>query len=136
MNDNDFRAVIAAVEEQLREVGVPQVADERQYVRRSADGELFLLPPREHAVELLSAFERFLAIQDRTTYDKAMRTLDANLSGNAPAGAVVVMEGREGEDQQAVDLSSAPDLYSLRGEVIELIRDIRESSDHSPTSEQ
>ena len=76
MDDDDYRALIAIVAEELRESGAAELADERNYARQEEEtGEARLLDPQRRLIEMLEAFNRFLAIQDRQTYVSALSSI-------------------------------------------------------------
>ena len=133
MDAEDYRALIEVIENQLVLIGNPELADERRYVRRMSDGEEYLPPPRDQLVEMLDTFERFLAIQDSATFTKAMQIIHNEVPHEPPQGAFVELDREEGRDAQQVYLGDAPDLFDLRRSVKELINNILEGSDESPS---
>ncbi len=128
MDDDDFRALIELLQAQLREVGAAELADDRHYLRTDGDGEeARLFDPQKRLIQMLSAFERKLAVEDRNTYDKALERMDRTLRGEGPRGAV--FERARDEDRAAIriDLSQAPDLRELRDQISHLIGQLMES---------
>lgn len=133
MDEDDFRALIEVLTQELDAIGEGDLADERHYMYASPDGEARLLAPRDHLIAMLEAFERFLAVQDRTTYDLALADLNQFLSDGGPRGAFVQLAAGTPE-ANPLDLSQAPELAPLRHDVERLIRAIRESGDEHPRS--
>src|SRR5712671_1704874 len=135
MDDDDFRALIVLLSAELEAVGEADIADERHYVEGSEDspGEAVLLAPREHLVAMLKAFERFLAVQDRETYNRSLADMNEVLTDGGPRAAFVETAGSRPE-VNPVQLSDAPELASLRDDVTSLIGNILESGDGRPRS--
>lgn len=138
MDDEDYRALIQLVENQLREVGLAEVADPINYMddgyedgepRRSIETPR-LLPPRNHLIALLDAFDTQLMLRDQAVVNKSIRMIDRYSDGRHPTGAVVYGAGGE----PVFDLKELPDLYELRSELQNLILKLRSSEDFGPES--
>jgi hypothetical protein len=133
VDDDDFRALIEVLTQEFEGMGEGDLADERHYIDvgalEAAADDAQLLEPREHLIAMLEAFLRFLAVQDRATYDRAMADLNQRLSDAGPRLAIV-----ESPEANPVRLSDAPDLGSVRIEVMKLIYAIRDSGDERPRS--
>lgn len=115
MNDEELEALISLLGEQFRSIGREDLADENNYLWQDAEtGETHIREPRRQLVEMLKAFERSLAVQDRRTYVEAFQLInDALPRDRAPQGAVVVpIPGSR--DVVPIDLSHAPELGDLR----------------------
>jgi hypothetical protein len=122
MDEDDCRTLIAVLADELRSVGAGDIADERHYLRLDrAGGEARLLDPRTRLIEMLRAFERWLAIRDRATYSAALGRLDGVLRGRGPRGAMVEIAAEEGRAAELVDLGRAPELGELRHDVRRLV---------------
>jgi hypothetical protein len=118
MEEEEIEGLVVLVTNQMREVGAAELADESNYlIRESETSEVRVLEPRERLVDMLKAFDRFLAIQDRQTYVNAFRIMNRALSEErAPKGAFVLPTPGSRE-VAPVDLSNAPDLSELRARV-------------------
>jgi hypothetical protein len=120
VDEDDFRAVIDALADELRSVGAPDIADPRHYGDEDPEtGERRLINPQRRLVEMLNGFERFLAIQDRQTYEKAMARMANTLGGEGPKAASVI-QTTDGEPREYF-LYEAPDLREVRNDVLTLI---------------
>jgi hypothetical protein len=121
MDEEDYRALVEVMESELRGIGAEDVADERHYVRTDPEtSEMRLLDPRERLIEMLRAFGRLLAIEDRAIYHRALGRMNERLNGDGPRGAVVA---RTTDDREAppIDLGAAPELGMVRAELASLI---------------
>lgn len=132
MDEDDFRALIPIVQANLRDIGAPDLADEVNYVIRDPEtGETRLLPASERLIEMLRAFERYMAVRDFATYDDAMERIRRSVEGREPEG-VVVLPSPEDENNVQVDLSQAPRLTEFRVAVSELVDSLTESIGYNP----
>ncbi|MDR3525574.1 MAG: hypothetical protein P4L66_15900 [Acetobacteraceae bacterium] len=128
MDDDDFRALIAVLEQELRGAGATDIADPRHYLRPGIEGgEARLLNPQERLVEMLAAFERKLAMEDRATYHKALARMNEALDSDGPQGAVFELVREQERTPIVVDLGDAPELGELRDEIGLLITRLLES---------
>ena len=128
MDDDDFRDLIALVEGELREIGAGGIADPRHYLTDPDDGgERRLLDPQKHLVELLAAFERKLAVEDRGVFVAALERINMTLRDGGIQGAVLELASEEDRKTRVLDLSRAPDLSELRQETLSLIGNLIES---------
>ncbi|KTT96135.1 hypothetical protein [Sphingomonas sanguinis] len=125
MNEDDYRAILAVLEEELRESGAADIAAERHYMERDPEtGDARLLDPRKRSVLMLAAFGRFLAIQDRKLATQAFDTLAEFVVDGSPRRAVV--ELATDAEYRLVDLSDAADLSELRADIARLMRRLAE----------
>jgi hypothetical protein len=121
MTDDDFRAIIAVVEQRLRDVGAEELANPELYVRRDEDaGEWRRLPPQWHLLDTLKAFDRWLAVRDGTTGAAALARINAVLSDGRMEDAVVTATGEDAEGS-ATSLRQAPILETIRRDLRILI---------------
>ena len=128
MDDDDYRALIDMLARELRAIGAGDIADERNYLRPAAeDGEARLHDPQQRLVEMLKAFERKLAIEDRETYDIALKRMNETLRGEGPRGAIVELGLDEDREARIADLAHAPELGQVRRETNRLIGQLLES---------
>jgi len=132
MEDDEYRALIVLVADQLAAAGAPDIADERHYVIDDPDtDERRMLSPRDHLIAMLQAFERFLTIQDRATYNAAFQLFNQWAPDRAPRAVTFVpIEGTA--DISPVNLASAPDLAEVRENLLDLIHQLK--IDPEPTS--
>jgi len=135
MNDEDFRALIAVLEEQFRSIDASDLADEAHYIQQDSEsGEGFLLPPQRRLVHMLEAFDRFLAIQDRATFMDAMQRLRQHSEGEGPSRVVVIPSGEDEASRVFINLAEAPNLSDIRGPLADLIRQIQNPDGFEPPS--
>lgn len=128
MDDDDFRELIEVLARELRAVGAGDIADERHYLQsETEDGEARLYDPQTRLIEMLKAFERKLAVEDRATYDIALGRLNDALLGEAPRGAEVELGLDEDREARFIDLALAPDLSEVRQMSNDLIGQLIES---------
>lgn len=127
MDDNDFLALIALVQSELRNSGAADVANDRHYLIEDADaGEKRLLPPQKHLIALLEAFGRHMAVRDYRTYLSSIDGINRHLDGLARIERAVVVPTQGEIARDEIDLSRAPDLGGLRRELSRLIGRLRE----------
>ena len=125
MNDDDFRAIIALVEQRLRDVGANELANPDLYVRRDEEiDEWRRLSPQEHLLDMLKAFDRWLAVRDGATFAAAQERINDLLKEGRLEDAVVISTGEAG-DGATVSLAKAPDLGPIRDELRRLIGQLR-----------
>lgn len=131
MTEEDFRALIILVEEQLKQIGADDVADAKHYVVEADDGEFVLLDPFSRLVAMLEALDRKMATQDRQTYEAAMAQLNQATRGDAPHGgpyaAFVEFPRDESSEAVKVDLGDAPSLREVRMMLRRLVGELNES---------
>ncbi|SCX34505.1 hypothetical protein [Agrobacterium rosae] len=122
MEDDDYFAIIAELQKQLRDSGAEDIADERHYAKTDFDtGERKILEPGARLLLMLEAFERHLSLEDRRTGEKAMTVINQTVSDGHVEG--VILETQTG---RTVDLMGGPDLTSTREAVSRLIGRLRE----------
>jgi hypothetical protein len=121
MTDDDFRAIIAIVEKSLRDVGADELANPELYVRRDEDaGEWRRLSPQWHLLDMLKAFDRWLAVRDGATGAGAIARINEVLTDGRMEDAVVMATDEVG-DGSATSLRQAPVLESVRHDLRNLI---------------
>lgn len=136
MDVDDYRELIEVLVQELRSSGAADIADERHYVEFDIEtGETRLLNPQHRLIEMLKAFERFLAIQDRKVYHDALISIARTIEGEPPQRATVVLTTDDA--LREVDLSETPDLSPIREDlqrfVIRLLDgDLRPGGDFVP----
>ena len=121
MDEEELEELIILLAEQFSSIGREDLADENNYLSRDAEtGEARIREPRRRLVEMLKAFERSLAVQDRATYVEAFQLLnDALPTDQSPQGAFVVPTPGS-RDVAPIDLSHAPELGDLRDRLLVL----------------
>jgi hypothetical protein len=125
MEDEDYRALIDLVAEELRRSGVPDIAHERHYVYTDPEtGEATLFEPQKRLTLMLEAFERHVAIQDRQVVEKSLETINRVTRGEGPRRVVVALAS-DGAARE-IDLAEAPDLHIVRQDLVGLIGRLRE----------
>src|SRR3979411_2077012 len=97
MEDDDYRALIEELVRQLIAVGAQGIAEDANYIvvnPETEEGEVW--GPRERLIEMLQAFERFLAVRDGGAANVAFDNIQATLRQSAetptasvPTGVVV-----------------------------------------------
>ena len=125
MTDDDFRAIIALIEQRLRDVGADELANPELYVRRDEEiDEWRRLSPQEHLLEMLKAFDRWLAVRDGAMFAAAQARINELLKEGRLEDAVVLSTGEAG-DGVTVSLAEAPDLGRIRDDLRSLIGQLR-----------
>lgn len=121
MDDEDFLDLIEVLEREFSEAGAEELADERLYTVPDVEtGERRLLEPRKRLYEMLRAFERKLAIEDRATFNDAMGRLAENLDGRGPDRVTYEIAEDDDRESLSVDLSRAAPLGELRDRIARL----------------
>lgn len=132
MDDDDYRAILAALESELEAIGASELADPKHYVKRNSEtGEIWQLKPQAHLVEMLKAFDRHLAVLDRELFDRSIESINGGLEEGKMVGAVVVWINADGEEQVS-SLNAAPELRALRDEVQALVEAVIETPIRRP----
>ncbi len=125
MEEEDYRALIRIVAAELRASGAPDISHERHYVYIHAEtGEATLHEPQKRLMLMLEAFERHVAIQDRSIVEESLGTINRVTRGEGPRRAVIVL-ATDGAARE-IDLSEAPDLGVVRQELRAFIGRLRE----------
>ena len=127
MEQNEYSDLIALVEERLREVGLGFLSDGANYTvdDRDADEHL-LLPPQARLIEMLAAFERFLASQDQSTVGLALgRINEALIDGWVEDAQFSPLAG---DATAHYSLMAVPELRQLRDELLALLVELREET--------
>jgi hypothetical protein len=121
VEEYEYRDLIKLVTDQLTAVGAADIAEERHYVVNDPDtDERRMVEPRFQLIAMLQAFERFLAIQDRGTYDAASQLFNEWVPDRGPR-AVIFVPTEGTADVNPVNLASAPDLAEVRENLRDLI---------------
>lgn len=125
MDEEDFRALIEVVAEELALSGAPDLADERHYsVTNPETGEPELYKPLKRLIEMLSAFERHAAIRDRSVADSSLAAIRRAVRDDGPTRAVVELIDDRGPRE--IDLAEAPDLADVRADITRIIHRLME----------
>lgn len=131
MNDDDFLALIALVQTELRNSGAAAVTNDRHYlIDEAVADEKRLLPPRKHLLALLEAFGRHMAVRDYRTYLSSIEGINRHLDRPTWIERAVVVPAQGETPRDEIDLSHAPDLSGLREALSQLVSRLREA----PTS--
>jgi hypothetical protein len=122
VDEYDYQSVLEYLQSEFNREGLTDLADPRNYtvVR---DGRTEIAPPRIRLVEMLRAFERFLAMRDRHTYHLALGRMMQGVHGPRPDQVLV----RPALDGESVDLSRAPDFGPIRVEIRILLDELTPS---------
>lgn len=125
MDEEDFRALIELVAEELTLSGAADLADERHYTATLPEtGESELYDPLKRLIEMLRAFERYVAIQDRSVAETSLAVIRGAVRGDGPSRAVVELPDDRGPRE--IDLAEAPNLVEVRGDVTRIIHRLME----------
>lgn len=128
MDTEDYLEFVELFQSQLREAGAGELADITLYAVRAADtDDLRPVSPREQAIGMLQAFERYLAIRDRHTFSTALTQINEALAEPALEDAefVPLTEAHLG---RTFSLGAAPDLSALRKDLQVLIAQLQDDS--------
>ncbi|MBB3937988.1 hypothetical protein [Aureimonas phyllosphaerae] len=125
MDEEDFRALIELVAEELTLSGAADLADERHYTVTDLEtGETKLSDPPKRLVEMLSAFERYIAIQDRTVAEASLARILGAVRNEGPTRVVVELADDRGPRE--INLAEAPDLAEVRHDINHIINRLME----------
>lgn len=128
MDDDDFLAIIAVLETRLRDADAGDIADPRHYLDRDPEtGEARMPEPRKRLIEMLLAFDRFLAVRDRQTFKESMESLRRSLGRTADFGLQDVVVVSDDVRAHPVSLSETPDLSELRSDLQRLVGQLIET---------
>jgi hypothetical protein len=134
MDEDDFRALIAELEAEFREIGASELADEAHYTLRDENtGEERMLEPQQRLLAMLRAFDRFLAVRDASTFQEAMRRISEYTRGEGPERVLFVPVADEAVDAVR-DFSDVPDLSQVRRSLSLLIEQLGSEPDPRPRS--
>jgi hypothetical protein len=140
MEDDDYRALIEELVRQLIAVGAQDIAEDANYIVGNPEtGEGELLGPRERLIEMLQAFERFLAVRDGGAANIAFDNIQANLRRSAgtptapvPNGVVVELAAERDVARVEINLLNAPNLGPIRDDLDALIRQLKSIDGDAP----
>lgn len=136
MNTNEYRELVELIQNELREAGTGELADAGLYTSRDEDtGELRPLPPKEHAIAMLEAFDRYLAMRDSQTASSALARINECLTGPQVAGAALAPRAGAIADP-SISLGGGPNLRAIREDLWALLHQLQEDDEASaPPSE-
>lgn len=131
MDEEELATLIRLIGAEFASIGRTDLADDENYLMQDPEtGEARLTDRRERVADMLKAFERLMAIQDRATYDDAFAIMRRAVSPeNAPQGAFV-MPTPGSAAIFPFNLSEAPDLSDLRARVRQLAPRIIDPGTH------
>jgi hypothetical protein len=141
MEDDDYRALIDELVRQLVAVGARDLAEDGNYIIANPEtGEGELLGPRERLIEMLQAFERFLAVRDGGAANIAFGSILATLRRSAetpadpplPNGVVVELAAERDVARVEISLLDAPNLGPIRNDLDVLIRQLKSLDGDAP----
>ncbi len=127
MDEEDFLEIIAEIRRQFEELGIAELGDIENYITEF-HAEVDYPDNRKLAIEMLLAFDRFLSVRDRTTYNDAMSRIRENCAGpQYPESAVIFLSERESHMfhvAERQDLSEVKDLSEIRKAMSSLIENL------------
>ena len=126
MDTADYRELVELLQNLLREAGAEELADIRLYASHEADtGELRPVSPKEHAIAMLEAFDRYLSIRDRHTFSTALARINESLP-ESPVEDAAFVQLSEAVADSSISLGAAPDLSTIRKDLQALIDQLQE----------
>src|SRR5262245_60175267 len=125
MNADDFHFLLELTKQHLRDIGEPEIADEDRLTGRAREFSE-ALQQDVLLIEMLSSFERVLAVQDRQTYVASLNRINASISESQLIGAEIVAP-LAAKPTQVTNLGAVPDLSPLRSELRQLIAELRDA---------
>ncbi|HEX5182009.1 MAG TPA: hypothetical protein VFW19_02535 [Allosphingosinicella sp.] len=135
MDDDDYRALIEVVADELTRSGAPDIADENHYSWTDPDtGEAKLFEPRKRLIMMLQAFDRFVAIQDRALLTRSLATIQRGVRSDGPQRVVVALADDDGARE--IDLADAPDFADVREGINNVIGRLLEDRFRYPEGEE
>ena len=121
MDDEDYLKLIAVVSEELRGVGLEDIADPKNYLDVDIEhGDVRLFPPHRRLISMLVAFSRAVKVRDRAMLDDALKRIRRSTTNEGPRDALYLMPTEAGEGRPA-SLSEAPYLGEVRARLENLI---------------
>ena len=128
MDTADYREFVELLQNLLREAGAEELADSRLYAAREEDsGELRSAAPKEHAIAMLQAFDRYLSIRDRQIFSAALARINESVPETPVEGADFVLLS-ETVARSSISLGAAPDLNTVRKDLQILIAQLQEDA--------
>lgn len=128
MTDQDYLELIGFLKEQLRTVGLESLTDDERYVEYYS-GEKRLPSPRVQLKHLLSDLELEMAVRDRQTYDRALRSIRLSSHRKTSPRVVVRRTPRVDQPSPDIDMEGVPRLTGVRKSIEQLMRLLAEESD-------
>jgi hypothetical protein len=121
VDDQDYLKLIAVVTEELRGVGLEDIADPKIYLEVDLErGDATLFPPHRRLISMLVAFNRAVKVRDRAMLDDALKRIGRNTMNEGPRDALYLTPTETGEGRP-VSLSEAPYLGEVRARLENLI---------------
>jgi hypothetical protein len=141
MRENDYREIVALIQRELEEIGLPEIAS----ILLHRDGELSSVDSRYMAIIMLKEFEAHLATIDKATYQGSMRAIkeclssDVERKGRAPRDAIVETTPEERAIRGApsiISLSNLPRLTALRKSLRSLASELSRTEGDEPSRQR
>ena len=136
MDTAEYREIVELLQDQLRRVGAGELADLLHYSYRDPEtDELLPRPPREQAIEILLAFERYLSVRDRNTLSAALERINGSLressaeSKDNPVEDAVYVPISDAIADTSISLQATPDLQVLRSDIKRLVAQMLDDDD-------
>lgn len=125
MNEEEFLALEELLRAQFEQIGAPELGDPRSYLlREETEAPTRMRDPRSRLIEMLEAFDRRLAAEDRATFDEAMGIMSESTDGPMPERVLVEPVSQV---EPLVDLSATPNLRQLRSTLRQMINNLAET---------
>ena len=127
MEEDEFDRLFRLVQGLLREQGLPEIADESNFIE-AQDGEQppRLMEPQKRLVAILEALDVHLMLNDSNVVRRSLDLISETCDGPGPRTAVVVMP-RDRGTTSIDDLLALPDLNELREALRKLIYRLTET---------
>ena len=130
MNTADYRELVELLRNLLEEAGAGELADSRLYASQEGGPAT----PREHALGMLQAFDRYLSIRDRNTFSTALARINESLPDTQVEDATFAPLS-EAVAASSVSLGAAPDLSAVRKDLRGLIDQLQEDDGAPDTTD-
>ena len=122
MTEEDFRDLLAMVQQQLNALGMGELADDELYV--VPDHPEQLLPPEQHLIAMLKYTDEWLGLLESETVLRALKNIQ-EVAPNSPLAAEIEWpEDRSRKIDLLQDLANLTDIRGQLRSIASLLNDL------------